>query len=59
MGDCYLPRMGFPFLSKNVGEVEILIGCILKMLPLEYRLVEGVITTRMGKVLGKDPNNHK
>jgi hypothetical protein len=47
------------FYPKMLVKLKILVGCILKMWPLEYHLVEGLITTRMGKVLGKDPNNHK
>jgi hypothetical protein len=47
------------FYPKMLVKLTILVGCILKMLPLEYRLVEGVITARMGKILGKYLNNHK
>jgi len=55
MGDYHIPRMGPLFNPKMLVKLRILVWCILKMLPLENRLVEGIIAGRVGKELGEDP----
>jgi hypothetical protein len=54
MGDYHIPRMGPLFNPKMLVKLRILVWCILKMLLMENRLVEGIIAERVGKVLGED-----
>ncbi len=39
--------------------LKILFWCSLKVLPFEYRPIDKTMSVRVGKIMGKDPNNHK
>jgi hypothetical protein len=39
--------------------LKILFWCSLKVLPFEYRPIDKTMSFCVGKIMGKDPNNHK
>jgi hypothetical protein len=51
--------MGFNVQPRFPTWLEILFWCSLKVLTFEYRPIDKTISTRVGKIMGEDPNNHK